>query len=385
MNFKVGLAQGTGGGGFVEYLSPTYNITSSNFAQNNGFYDATYSFNVPSSKLLDDYYLVLYYNVPNNGSSYYQYYSQGATQINNPPPGPVFDPTHLAKIQSMGFSTTGIQNFNNTHYLVEGDVLIKKSTLNVSNPVYSVNNNKEHNINVWVKPGIKPGNPDWNNAVSHAVAIWNANPSSDIKLHLVYQYGTLDVPPPYDIIVDTDLGILSSSQSKAVEYPNGDGKPGGLILVNLDHNYSSSTQLANNMIHAFGHALGLKHNSTTNSIMVNDNLSSYTSTFPSTIDELVINSLYPLNVNSVVTPYISGIANIPYSSWTQDYDMSYRVLGITYTWTSSTPHWFLPYEQTSQTRLPEMEFASGIHQLLCKTSHSKYLTPIVATKNVTVQ
>lgn len=383
MNFKVGLVLAPGTA-LIEYLSPVYNVNSSNFGQYDSNYEATFSFSVPSSKLLDDYHLVLFYNIPNAGSTSYNQFSSYYAQINNPPPGPTFDPTHLTKIQSMGFSTTGIVDFNSTHYLVEGDVLIKKSSLNVSNPTYSVNNDKEHNINVWVKSAIKPANPNWDNAVSLAVAAWNANPSSDIKLHLVYQYGTLDVPPPYDIIVDADLGALSSSQPKAVEYPNGDGKPGGIILVNLDYNHSSSNQLTNNMIHAFGHVLGFKHNNITNSIMVNNNLSGYTNTFPSTIDDSVISSLYPLNVNSIVTPYISGIANMSSNwGWGQDYDMSYFVLGNTYTWTSNTPHPYLPF--VGQSTLPEWNFNVGSHELKCTTSQSKYATPIIATKNINVQ
>lgn len=309
-------------------------------------------------------------------------YSTVKYEINAPS---YISPDDLSKIQSMGFSTTGIKDFNSTHYLVENDILIKKSSLNISNPIYAVNNNKEHNINVWVKPSIHPANSTWNNAVYLAVAAWNANPSSDIKFHLVSQYGTSDVPPPYDIIVDSDLGILSYNQPNVVEYTNGDGKAGGLILVNSDYAYSSSAQLVNIMIHALGHSLGFRHSSAANSIMVNNNLSTYTNAFPSTVDEPIISALYPLNANSIVTPYISGTANLPYSSWTQDYEMSYVLLGSTYTWTSSTPHWFLPYSVTSQTRLPEVNFNTGSHELKCTTSHSKYTAPIVATKNIVVQ
>jgi hypothetical protein len=170
-----------------------------------------------------------------------------------------------------------------------------------------------------------------------------------------------------------------------VEYANGDGKAGGLILVNSDYGYSSPTQLVNIMIHALGHSLGVKHSGNTNSIMVNNNLAGYTNAFPSSVDEPIISTLYPLNMHSTVTPYISGTANLPHYSWTQDYEMSYVVLGITYKWTSNTPHWFLPYEVTSQTRLPEMNFSTGAHELKCTTSHSKYVTPIIATKNIVVQ
>lgn len=296
---------------------------------------------------------------------------------------PYMNESHVAKIQSMGFSTTGIVDFNNTHYLVEGDVLIKKSSLSVSNPVYSVNNDKEHNVYVWVKQAIYPSNRDWDNAISEAVTEWNANPSSDIKLHIINQYGT--VAPPHDIIVDTDLGKLSSSQPKAVEYPNGDGKPGGLILVNLDYNHSSSTQLVNNMIHAFGHALGLKHSGVTNSIMVNNNLSSYTSAFPSGVDEPVISSLYPLNVNSIVTPYISGNANTN-PNWNEWYDFSYIDNDhFSFNWVTSPD---LSYYYTSNTsRYGETSFygGPGNYQLTCTKTVSKYINPAVATKNVIVQ
>lgn len=363
-------------------LSPIKHIKKSEFASNGTIYQSiwlpailpAYRF---SGKILLRY---RFFNSAQNKEV--TLYSTVKYEINAPS---YVSPDDLSKIQSMGFSTTGIRNFKNDYYLIENDLLIKKSSLNVINPVYAVNNDKEHNINVWVKPAINPANPDWDNAISLAVAAWNANPSSDIKLHLVSQYGTSDVPPPYDIIIDSDLGVLPSNQPNAVEYTNGDGKAGGLILVNSDYGYSSSTQLVNIIIHSLGHSLGLKHSSNTNSIMVNNNLAGYTNAFPSSVDEPIISALYPLNMNSTVTPYISGTANLPHYSWTQDYEMSYIVLGITYKWTSNTPHWFLPYEVTSQTKLPEMNFSTGTHELKCTTSQSKYVTPIIAIKNIVVQ
>lgn len=87
MNLKVGIALAPGSA-VIEYLSPVYNVTSSNFGANNAIYDATFSFSVSSAKLRDDHHLVLYYNIPNNGSIYYQNY--GGIQINNPPPTPQY-------------------------------------------------------------------------------------------------------------------------------------------------------------------------------------------------------------------------------------------------------------------------------------------------------
>jgi hypothetical protein len=302
------------------------------------------------------------------------------------PPGGI-DPTHLAKMQAMGFATEYIANFNSSYYLVEGDILINKSSLSVSNPVYALNNDKEHNVNIWVK-SVVSANSTWDNAILLAIGAWNANPNSDIKLHLVRQYGTLDTQPPYDIVIDSDQGLLGHDQVKAVEYPIGNGKTGGFIMANLDYNFTSADEAVNNMIHAIGHSLSFKHRYLEFSIMKWTSLANFSNSFgsfPNQIDSPVINAMYPVNPNSVIIPYISGIANLSHGS-EQSYDMSYYVPGVTYSWSATAGSGAAPdFSWATQVRLPEVFFDSGNYQLQCTISSGKYTTPITVTKNIIVQ
>jgi len=87
MNVKVGLVLAPGSA-LIEYLSPVYNISSSNFGTHDAFHDATFSFSVPSSKLLHEHNLVLFTNIPSGGSTTYTQEWGYPVKINNPPPAP---------------------------------------------------------------------------------------------------------------------------------------------------------------------------------------------------------------------------------------------------------------------------------------------------------
>lgn len=361
----------------------TKNITSSNYNSSQAILadlDASLPANKQYGKIL-----VKFEFLDNQNINRVSYSSTRYGIYVVPPTQPeVIDPSHIAKIQAKGFSTTDIKNFSSVHYLVEGDILINKSSLNVNNPIYTVNNDKEHNINVWVK-SVVSANSSWDDAILLAIGAWNANPTSDIKLHLVRQYGTLDTPPPYDIVIDSDQGLLPSTTAKAVEYPNGDAKSGVFIMANLDYNFVSTAEAVNNMIHAIGHSLGFKHNNDTNSIMKNSSLASLTNTFPGSVDAPIISSIYPLNPSSVVIPYISGIANLYHGS-EQSYDMSYYVPGVTYSWSATGGNGAAPdFSWASQVRLPEVFFDPGSYQLQCTVSGGKYTTPVTAVKNIIAQ
>lgn len=375
------------------WLNGSTNVTNSDFGQGKAFFEKEITVTIDNSKLTagGKIYLV-FENHPSNVSSSL-WFKEAYSSINygydlpgvvTPPQPEEIDPNHLAKIQAMGFSTNGIKNFSSVHYLVEDDILINKSALNAINPIYALNNDKEHNVNIWVKSAVS-ANSTWDDAILLAIGAWNANPNSDVKLHLVRQYGTLDTPPPYDIIIDSDRGFLSANQAKAVEYPVGNGKTGGFIMANLDYNFTSTTQATNNMIHAIGHSLSLKHKTNVNSIMANNNLSNYSQAFPSSEDNSVISSLYPLNSSSVVISYISGIANLSHGS-EQSYDMSYYVPGVTYSWSATGGNGAAPdFSWASQVRLPEVFFDPGSYQLQCTVSVGKYTTPVTAVKNITAQ
>jgi hypothetical protein len=82
INVKLGVAPGPSAA-LTEYLSSAYNVTSSNFSSNNATLDVSYSVTVNDTQLPNGYYLVLDYNVPNNGNTSYQRYGSYAFQIQN--------------------------------------------------------------------------------------------------------------------------------------------------------------------------------------------------------------------------------------------------------------------------------------------------------------
>jgi hypothetical protein len=382
---KIRTALGTkNSNGDIVYLSEQQEVFNTDFVVGEVYLTKTYTVNIDKSKLTNSIIDLLQQQpggLPTESPTRYNYVLEGTTPPDQPEP---IDPSHLAKIQAMGFSISNVKNFSTVHYLVEDDILINKSALNAINPIYALNNDKEHNVNIWVRSAVVE-NSIWADAILLAVGAWNANPNSDVKLHLVRQYGTLDTPPPYDILIDSDRGFLSANQAKAVEYPVGNGKTGGFIMANLDYNFSSTTQATNNIIHAIGHCLSLKHKTDVNSIMVNNNLSNYSQAFPSSADNSVISSLYPLNSSSVVIPYISGIANLSRGD-EQSYDMSYYVPGANYSWRATGATGPVPdFSWASEVRLPEVYFDAGNYQLKCTVSIGKYTTPVTVTKSIVVQ
>jgi hypothetical protein len=385
-NIRTALGTKNSNGDIV-YLSDQQEVFNTDFVAGEVYLTKTYTVNIDKSKLTNSIIDLLQQQpggLPTESPTRYNYVLEDTTPPDQPEP---IDPSHLAKIQAMGFSISNVKNFSTVHYLVEDDILINKSALNAINPIYALNNDKEHNVNIWIRSAVVE-NSTWADAILLAVGAWNANPNSDVKLHLVRQYGTLDTPPPYDILIDSDRGFLSANQAKAVEYPVGNGKTGGFIMANLDYNFASSDEAVNNMIHAIGHSLSFKHRALEYSIMKPGSLANFSNhfgNFPNQVDSPVINALYPLNPNSIVVPYISGIANLSHGD-EQSYDMSYYVPGANYSWRATGATGPVPdFSWASEVRLPEVYFDAGNYQLKCTVSIGKYTTPVTVTKSIVVQ
>lgn len=303
----------------------------------------------------------------NNGSKKYDYV--------------ILDPAHLTKIQSMGFSTTSIKDFNSTYYLVEDDVLIEKASLSNSNYSNVVNNNNDHNINISIDESI------WSSSnlyygFTEACRVWNYLSGSDIKLNIISSDGNYEVTPRVDIALGKDNGVLSTSTAMASAYPNGSGNSGNLILVNSDFNQNTQ-QATWNFIHAIGHALGLKHAVNSSSVMNKINFltgypynSNYA--FPTTYDISTISIMYPINQNGIISPFIkatNGVFDLIYISPESGISYNWKVLGI-----NGTNYL---YEEVANAFLEDLYLSS--YRIECTITGGKYLTTITATKNVIIE
>ncbi len=293
------------------------------------------------------------------------------------PPTQTIDQAVIAKIQAMGFNTSAISS-EGEFYVVENDILIRKSTLFQNAGIFYVGDHAQHNINILVKKVIWSNN-EWNDGIQQAIAQWN-NANSDIKLHYVIQSGN-DIPDS-DIVID----FMSSTMPTRSEFPNGNGHPGKMIYIGSLNSFSINTAAI--IAHSIGHALGFKNNTTANSIMNYGMSNNYI--FPmNNSDNQLISSIYPLNPNSNVIPYISGFTSLtPYES--QSFQMSYLTLGSQHSWeviaTNGTNGVGIPdISWASQSRLPEISFGEGSYQIKCLIQTNKYSSQVIATKNISVQ
>ena len=346
------------------------------------------------------------------------------------------DSSIIAKIKALGFQTKGITEFQE-YYIVEGDIMISKKSLSstkgperlmsvggtisqasTNNLISTINN---HNINISVDASIY-GDNTWYNALKKAVTVWNSTSNSNVKLNLIYTSLTdysLD-QTNIDITIKGDNNQLDFNTVARAEFPTYNGKPGSLILINLDvknpftNNYLNDGQAAWNVIHEIGHCLGLRHTnwetndpptsigenliagtptSDPNSVMNGSTgLSDYSAytypLLPSNYDAIAISTLYPVNNSSVVLPYISS--NKYFSPGGEDYfKISYLEQGVSYHWRAIGING-TNYDETIGTftadTTPGIGFpSSGNYQLQCTISGGKYTTPTTVTKNLIVQ
>ncbi|TKC05609.1 hypothetical protein FA048_17985 [Pedobacter polaris] len=382
----------------IELMTPK-NVTSTDYSNATANFDAfkQLSAKLPAGKTSGRIILRYKYYSTNYNRDVIKY-SSVRYNINqpvvNPPSG--IDPAIITKIQAMGFNTNGIANFSSTHYLVENDVLIKKSSLNISNPMYSINNDKVHNINILLDQSILVHNM-WPSAILLAVEVWNSTPNCDVKLNLIYSDSNYNPLPETDILIKGDDGLLASTLVTVAEFPNGDGKSGNSILINTDfkdpstNSFINSDRAARKVIHAIGHSLGLNHNNSSSSIMNGSTGVVNLEVYPilHNYDVALINALYSINPNSLIVPYIGGASTLN-TNGQFTYIMSYlsKESGVYYKWEivgiNGTNY---NYEFTDDTDgiLSEMAIAdAGNYQLKCTISGGKYATPVTATKNITV-
>lgn len=348
------------------------------------------------------------------------------------------DPLILAKIKGMGFNTDGIREFGD-FYVIEDDIMISKNPLlpsktshrqsgsngktSQANTDNLVNGNYSQNVNISLEASIY-ANP-WYEAIRTAVTVWNSNPNCNVKLNLIFtslQDYSLD-PTNIDIVIKGDNGLLPYNVAALAEFPNSSGRPGSLILINKDfknpynNTYINDGQVVWNVIHEIGHCLGLRH---TNWYLINEGitnygandipntpssyqgdansvmnggtaLSSYMSNIfpllPSNYDAIAISTLYPINANSSVIPYISSNKNF-YTSGEDYFIMSYLEQGLSYHWRVVGINGTI-YDQTigtfSSEKTPGIGFPNaGEYQIRCTISGGKYTVPVTATKNIIV-
>jgi len=361
-------------------LLATKNITSSDYSSNQATL-ADLDASLPANKQYGK--LILRFEYLDNQNINRISYSSTRYGIYIVPPvvtPPTIDATTIAKIQSMGFSTSGISS-EGEYYTVENDILIRKSTLFQNAGEFLINNDRQHNVYILVKTSVWTMNV-WD--VITAAHLWNSNPNSDIKLHVLNEFGNQPLPP-----IDITIDYKPSSYPVRAEFPNGNGHAGSMIYVGLNQNQVSNINPIVAITRAIAHSLGLKNNSIPNSIMNSGGASNYV--FPiNTSDNQLMSSLYPVNPNSAIIPYISGVNSLNmHESGT--FEMSYILLGTSYNWnivpTNGTGNLGVPdISWASQLRLPEISFSAiGSYQIQCSLTTSKYTSSATAIVNVAVQ
>jgi len=112
-----------------------------------------------------------------------------------------------------------------------------------------------------------------------------------------------------------------------------------------------------------------------------------TTGLPSAYDASNIATMYPVNTNSVVKPYIVGPDTFNANVFVA-YNISYlsSEVGISYHWkvigTNGTNYTFdLPF---SDFGLYDLNLPKGNYQLQCTISGGKYSTPATTTKDIIV-
>jgi hypothetical protein len=369
MNIKLVIENG-------ETLSSVFTITDADFKAGQATTDKEFTADIVNTKLPNGKYITLQYNVPIYGATTYSTYGSKKYIINNTTGGgttnPPVDP-NIAKIAAMGFNTNGLKTYA-TYYVVENDIRISKSALAQNGTNYIINNNYDHNINILIDSQLVDR---WYGKVSDAIRVWNSTANSNIKVNLLTNNATYAVSPRIDVSIIRNGG-LSASATEA-QFPDGNGTPGTLIAVNQTS--------PGNLVHAIGHILGLKHTPTNapdyqNSVMKLASAVELLSVYD--VDKIA--TMYPVNNNSIVKPYIVGRQtlsnNFEQNSWFVSYLSNEP--GINYHWKVIKPDGTIYYDSPSnESSLSELGgMSKGTYQLQCTISGGKYLTPVTLTKDI---
>lgn len=172
------------------------------------------------------------------------------------------EPEYIEMISMMSFDTTDIIE-KEDYFIVEGDICLYKKEIPNYNVVttrqartdYIVRKEKQRNILVKIDNSLHTGGvDDWRDAIQEAINEWNGV-TSNIKM-------SLTTGSSYDILVRSDYGQLDDVTLAQASFPSSNGNPGSSVLINLDYNNNqtlSSGQKKYNMVHEFGHCLGLRH------------------------------------------------------------------------------------------------------------------------------
>lgn len=161
-------------------------------------------------------------------------------------------------IKSMGLDTTFISEWNN-YYVVEGDILICKDSINLSKA-----STRQYRTNYYASDSqiIYVGvdntiaqNTDWREAIQEVITEYNKNTG----LQLRYR----ETSPTITI---TKGRIQEIDYCAAGTFPTSYGKPGNKIVINTNFfanidTYLSYKQKVFLLMHELGHNLGLRHTS----------------------------------------------------------------------------------------------------------------------------
>lgn len=164
------------------------------------------------------------------------------------------------QVAAMGFRTDNIRDMG-AYVVVEGDIRLSKAQLRLAQPVTSndprrpsfqyrttelVGSTKVYNIVVDLSS--LDSDPGWQTAAREALTHWNGINNSYVRL---VEGGPADITVE-DVCIDDRYAADASWPSN--------GNPGPTIVVNsCFRHYTSHAQKVHNMVHEFGHTLGLRH------------------------------------------------------------------------------------------------------------------------------
>jgi hypothetical protein len=174
------------------------------------------------------------------------------------------DSNDLSSLKALkeSFGQSSIKSFG-SKYLIQGDMVVDKSDINLISDKISSKNNRTSNIrsqqayeskvtvnsiSVYIDPSITI-NSDWVNAVNVATSDWNSISNFGLQFSVNTTNSSSDISiiggtVPTDEIVIADLPIS--------------GAPGATITIDLSQS-ASTDYMRLKIAHALGHTIGFRH------------------------------------------------------------------------------------------------------------------------------